>query len=130
MQIAGFDQFMWVSPAEMVVNYFFGSVRYLKSNAKKMCQYKMRDGVAIFSKKLVFSNEGQKEENVEFETHKSEDEVQMRDRELKMWEEDLEDEWERNIRDDEEAMIREMEVFHSWIEEEEYEIDRERFGDG
>ena len=62
MQIAGFDQFMWVSPAEMVVNYFFGSVRYLKSNAKKMCQYKMRDGVAIFSKKLVFSNEGQKEE--------------------------------------------------------------------
>ena len=62
MQIAGFDEFMWVSPAEMVVNYFFGSVRYLKSNAKKMCQYKMRDGVAIFSKKLVFSNEGQKEE--------------------------------------------------------------------
>ena len=62
MQIAGFDQFRWISPAEMVVNYFFGSVRYLKSNAKKMCQYKMRDGVAIFSKKLVFSNGGQKEE--------------------------------------------------------------------
>ena len=62
MQIAGFDEFRWISPAEMVVNYFFGSVRYLKSNAKKMCQYKMRDGVAIFSKKLVFSNEGQKEE--------------------------------------------------------------------
>ena len=62
MQIAGFDEFMWVSPAEMVVNYFFGSVRYLKSNAKKMCQYKMQNGIAFFSKKLVFSNEGQKEE--------------------------------------------------------------------
>ena len=54
----------------------------------------------------------------------------MRDRELKMWEEDLEDEWERNIRDDEEAMVREMEIFHTWIEEEEYKIDRDRFGDG
>lgn len=62
MQIAGFDEFRWISPAEMVVNYFFGSVRYLKSNAKKMCQYKMQNGIAIFSKKLVFSNEGQKEE--------------------------------------------------------------------
>ena len=66
------------------------------------------------------TNEGQKEENVGVETYKSEDEKKMRDRELKMWEEDLEDEWERNIRDDEEAMVREMEVFHSWIEEEEY----------
>ena len=30
----------------------------------------------------------------------------------------------------EEAMVREMEVVHSWIEEEEYKIDRDRFGDG
>ena len=53
---------MVFSPADIVENYFFGSVRYLKSNAKKMCQYKMQNGIAIFSKKLVFSNEGQKGE--------------------------------------------------------------------
>ena len=34
------------------------------------------------------------------------------------------------IREDEEAMVREMEMFHTWIEEEEYKIDRDRFGDG
>ena len=76
------------------------------------------------------TKECQKEINEGLETQKSANEVQTRDRELQMWEEDLEDEWERNIRDDEEAMVREMEIFHTWIEEEEYKIDRDRFGDG
>ena len=58
----------------------------------------------------------------------------MDDGEPKMYEEELDDEWARNIREDEEAMERELvqqqENMDTWIEQEEYELAKDRFGDG
>ena len=52
----------------------------------------------------------------------------------KMYEEEMDDEWERNIREDEEAMERELvqqqERMDTWLEKEEHELARDRFGDG
>ena len=53
---------LWQYPGESVLNYFFGSVYYLKQINFKMCLYKWQDGIPIFSKKLVFSKKGQKKE--------------------------------------------------------------------
>ena len=54
--------------------------------------------------------------------------------EPKMYEEEMDDEWERNIREDEEVMERELmqqqESMDTWLEKEEHELARDKFGDG
>ena len=51
-----------------------------------------------------------------------------------MYEEEMDDEWERNIREDEEVMERELmqqqESMDTWLEKEEHELARDKFGDG
>ena len=60
---------------------------------------------------------------------------EMDDMEPKMYEDELDDEWARAIREDEEAMMREMErlqdmVEDTWLEKEEHELTKDKFGDG
>ena len=69
------------------------------------------------------------------ETTTSEQGRMMDDKEPKMYEEELDDEWARTIREDEEAMEREMEQFQemvedTWLEKEEHELAKDKFGDG
>ena len=62
----------------------------------------------------------------------------MDDGEPKLYDDELEDAWEREIREDEEAMLREMElaqcmVEDTWLEKEEneeWELEKDKFGDG